>query len=96
MVISQLLMTTENDQIRRHSIFCLLSLAKTLPEGVLHCTAGLREALEQTIKLLNEPEYEVSGVTALSYHLVSSYRRNKQHVRNCCISCNIFRKLCTD
>ena len=69
MVISQLLMTTEHDQIRRHSTFCLCSLAKTYPNWCLHCPAGLKEAVEQNLELLNDPEYEVgTAVTITCYY----------------------------
>lgn len=66
MVISQLLMTTGHDQIRRHSAFCLCSLVKTYPNWTLHCPAGLKETIEQNIELLNDPEYEVG--TAILLH----------------------------
>ena len=67
MVIGQLLMTAEHDQIRRHSTFCLLSLAKTLPDWSLHCPAGLKETVEQNVELFNDPEYEV-GTELINYY----------------------------
>ena len=59
-VISELLTSTQHDQIRRHSTLCLLSLAKTLSGNwSTHCTAELRETLEENTRSLNDPEYEV-------------------------------------
>ena len=63
-VITQLLTSTQHDQIRRHSTLCLLSLAKTLSDDwSTYCTAELRETLEQNTKSLNDPEYEVTSYT---------------------------------
>ena len=67
MAISQLLMTTEHEQIRRHSTFCLCSLAKTYPNW--SPPAGLKETIEQNIELLNDPEYEVGGTTTITIML---------------------------
>jgi len=67
-VIGQLLLTTQHDQIRRHSTFCLYAIAKTLPDWSVHCPAGLKETLEQNIKLLNSPEFEV-GIASISLRL---------------------------
>ena len=68
MVISQLLMTTKHDQIRKHSIFCLHSLAKTLPDWSLHCPAGLKETIEEYVLLLNDLEYEVGAEIKLLHY----------------------------
>ena len=88
-VISQLLTSTQHDQIRRHSTFCLLSLVKTRShDWSAQCSVELREKLGHNMKSLNDPEYEV--VTSylaeiLISRALTSCRMNKQLVENCWI-----------
>lgn len=86
-VISELFLTTEHDQIRRHSTFCLLSLTKTLPHWSLHYqVTRLKETLEHHTRSLVDPQYEVSSGLVGTVLLNCCYyihRKNKQLVKNC-------------